>query len=76
MIYCCSVSHNDFTGSPLSFTVDSPSYVRSPYGAWLAISDSPSQDSFSDWFRFTQNVTYEFNDTIALKGIPTEATHR
>lgn len=74
--YYFSVKNVDFDGSPLSFTVNSPKYVPSPYGAWLAISDTPSQDSFSDWFRFVDGKNYEFNETVILKGITSEGTHR
>lgn len=60
----------------MTFDVDSPSYVPSPYGAWLAISSSPSLDSFSNWFRFADGLSFEFNSTIILKGIAAEGTNR
>lgn len=72
----CSITHDDFNGLPLSYAVDSPSYVPSPYGAWLAISETPSLDSFSNWFRFVENTNYQFNETLILTGIASEGTHR
>ena len=75
-IYISSVTHDDFGDDGLTFIVDSPSYVPSPYGAWLAISNNPRNDSFSNWFRFAQNINYEFNDTVTLEGISFEGTHR
>lgn len=74
---CYSVAHDDFVpGSSLSYSINRPSYVPSPYGAWLAISDTPSQDSFSDWFRYVAGTTYEFNSTVILKGYASEGTNR
>lgn len=71
-----SMSHADFNGLPLTYGMSSPQYVPSPYGAWLAISDTPSQDSFSDWFRLVPDTNYEFNSTLVLRGYFSEGTHR
>ncbi|XP_033105232.1 uncharacterized protein LOC117107633 [Anneissia japonica] len=48
--YDFSVSNPDFTATQKSRVTD-PEYIPSPYGSWLAISDNPSSDSFSGWFR-------------------------
>ena len=45
-IYNFSNSHLHFSGSSFS----KPKYVASPYGAWLAASNSPTGDTFSYWF--------------------------
>ena len=76
VILLFSVTHDDFNGFALSYSINLPSYVPSPYGAWLAISDSPSLDSFSDWFRYVSGTNYEFNSTIILKGYASEDTNR
>lgn len=72
----CSVTQDDFNGYPLSYTINRPGYVPSPYGAWLAISNTPSLDSFSDWFRYVDGTNYEFNNTVILKGYSSEGTNR
>ena len=56
-------SDGDFTGLG-AFRDDlyrNPQYVHSPYGSWLAISNSPTGDSFSQWFRSdsARNIHYE-----------------
>jgi hypothetical protein len=32
-------------------TISNPSYVDSPYGAWLSASSTPTSDTFSTWYR-------------------------
>lgn len=75
-ILSCSIHHVDFTGFPLTYTVNSPTYVPSPFGAWLAISNTPSTDTFSDWFRYVEDMTFEFESTLVLKGVASEGAHR
>ncbi|XP_053385192.1 uncharacterized protein LOC123535922 isoform X1 [Mercenaria mercenaria] len=63
--YDFSKSHADF--NDLSYpTISSPSYVASPYGAWLSISNNPTADTFSAWYREDSSVNYEISDTIIL----------
>lgn len=48
--YDFSKVHEDF--NDLEYvTISDPSYVDSPYGAWLAASSTPISDSFSKWYR-------------------------
>ncbi|XP_006823110.2 uncharacterized protein LOC100367144 [Saccoglossus kowalevskii] len=53
--YDFSSSHIDFSYEDDVVKIDSPSFVASPYDSWLAISDTPTADTFSDWFRNTDN---------------------
>lgn len=63
--YDFSASHSDFTG--LGYVpVRQPSYVASPYGAWLSRSNSPTTDSFSDWFRERLSDNHYYNSTLTL----------
>ena len=61
-----SVSHPDFTSVGKS-VVSRPSYVPSPYGAWLAISDNPTGDSFSRWFRHDTSINYAIESQLVLE---------
>ena len=65
--YDFSRSHTDF--QDINYvSVTNPTYVPSPYGAWLAASTTPSTDTFSTWFRYDDvgNNNYEINDTLIL----------
>ncbi|XP_060555809.1 uncharacterized protein LOC132716530 [Ruditapes philippinarum] len=58
-------SHTDF--NDLAYpTISSPTYVASPYGAWLSISNNPAGDTFSTWYRDDHPVNREISDTIIL----------
>ena len=64
-------SDGDFTGIG-AFRDDvyrNPQYVHSPYGSWLAISNSPTGDSFSQWFRSDsgRNIHYEEKLELGLQ---------
>ncbi|XP_071956897.1 uncharacterized protein [Antedon mediterranea] len=62
--YDFRVSHPDFTATQKSL-ITNPEYVSSPYGGWLVISDNPSGDSFSEWFRDnSKNYVIEGTRTI------------
>ncbi len=75
--YDFSISHPDFNG------IDSdiytwPEYVYTPFGAWLAVSNSPVADTFSDWFREKTGTNIVLPNIIVLKNDPAEPvpTHR
>lgn len=68
--YYIDITYYDFQSSDVDFTgigafgnttFRDPQYIHSPYGSWLAISDSPTSDSFSQWFRSVsvRNIHYE-----------------
>ncbi|KAK3582849.1 hypothetical protein CHS0354_039999 [Potamilus streckersoni] len=63
--YDFSKNHSDFDGTS-GITVSSPTYIPSPYGAWLAISNSPTSDTFSDWYRSVPGTNYKIESTINL----------
>lgn len=67
--YIHSYLHKDFNNIGTE-TFNNPTYVPSPYGAWLAISSTPSADSFSDWFRKI-NTNYEYKRSVILEGLTT-----
>lgn len=48
-------------------SINNPSYVDSPYGAWLSVSNTPTTDTFSTWYRHDSSVNYEIKSTIILK---------
>ncbi len=75
-LYDFSYSHPDFSGVS-SATFTSPTYVASPYGAWLAdpTSSNPTQDTFSTWFR-KDPVNFVFNVSITLKYDATDRSNR
>ena len=63
MLFFLRYSDGDFTGLG-AFRDDlyrNPQYIHSPFGSWLAISNSPTSDSFSQWFRSdsARNIHYE-----------------
>ena len=66
-IYCSS-QHVDFSYIPSSVTYQDPTYVPSPYGAWLAFDSTPSDDTTSDWFREVTDLNHVIDDTIILRG--------
>ncbi|XP_038053256.1 uncharacterized protein LOC119725765 [Patiria miniata] len=68
-----AITYYDFSSANSDFNpvgkdvVNRPSYVVSPYGAWLAISNNPSSDSFSRWFRNNPGVNYVIESELVLK---------
>ena len=66
------VMHYDFSKTNPNFadilypSIKNPSYVASPYGAWLSISNTPTSDTFSKWFRSDPTVNYALNNTLIL----------
>ena len=69
--YDFSLLHPDFTYLPsTAMTYLDPTYIPSPYGAWLAFDSDPSDDTTSDWFRDVSdsgtNIVVE--DTLILRG--------
>ena len=59
-------SGNDDFSSTSGLLPHSPHHVISPLGSWLAISDNPTGDTFSDWFRSTSS-NFEKQDQILLE---------
>ena len=64
LYYDFSKTHSDFGDTYI--TVGTPTYVASPYGAWLSISSTPASDTFSQWYRFNSGINQEFNQTMIL----------
>ena len=63
--YDFSKTHPDFDNvGVISFST--PTYVASPYGAWLSVSNHPTTDTFSQWFRHNQNINHEITSTLIL----------
>ncbi|XP_078366293.1 uncharacterized protein LOC144650486 [Oculina patagonica] len=68
--YYLDITYYDFQFSDGDFTglgawrndlYRDPQYVHSPFGSWLAISNNPTGDSFSQWFRSdsVRNIHYD-----------------
>ncbi|KAK2177983.1 hypothetical protein NP493_567g04005 [Ridgeia piscesae] len=70
------INPNPGMTGPCSTTVSKPKYVASLYGEWLAVSDNPTCDSFSDWFRNVPNVNHMVQSTVVLKYLATEQVNR
>ncbi|XP_071850679.1 uncharacterized protein [Apostichopus japonicus] len=64
--YDFSLTDTDFN-SLTKTKYDSPTYIPSPYGSWLAISNNPTADSFSHWFRDNPSVNYAFEFTVTAE---------
>lgn len=64
--YDFSKVHTDFQ-DVMYPSISNPSYVDSPYGAWLSISNTPTADTFSTWYRHDSAVNYEIAGTIILR---------
>ena len=68
-----NIKYYDFSKVHVDFqdilypTISNPSYVDSPYGAWLSISNNPTADTFSTWYRYDSSVNYEITDTLILR---------
>ncbi|CAH1786413.1 unnamed protein product [Owenia fusiformis] len=60
-----SRGHPDFTGLSEA-VIDMPEYVDSPYGAWLSISNTPTADTFSDWFRDVSPSNHVYKENLTL----------
>ena len=65
LYYDFSKTHTDFDDIGY-ISVQNPSYVASPYGAWMSMSSTPSTDTFSEWYRYNNGINYEISDTIVL----------
>ncbi|KAJ8049747.1 Thrombospondin-4 [Holothuria leucospilota] len=67
------VNYYDFSASDTDFNsltksnYDSPTYIPSPYGSWLAISNTPTLDTFSHWFRDNPSVNYAFQFSLTAE---------
>lgn len=65
--YDFSVGNDDFGPSGRLLSTR-PYHLVSPHGSWLAISDNPLVDSFSEWFRSTSsNVEIKGEITLSNK---------
>ena len=64
--YDFSKSHDDFSASIMP-AYSQPTYVASPYGAWLSNSDTPTSDTFSDWFRDRPGINHLIRGELVLK---------
>ena len=76
------VTHYDFRVSHVDFTYTSytsysdPTYIPSPYGAWLTVSSNPLADSFSDWFHYNDGVNIPLQNAMVLVYDSENGTHR
>ena len=61
-------SHPDFDDTA-DIQIRQPRYINSPYGAWLAVSDSPQMDTFSDWFRNVSVTNHNFQTVLVLEEV-------
>ncbi|XP_031564283.1 uncharacterized protein LOC116299704 isoform X2 [Actinia tenebrosa] len=59
-------SDSDFVGVNYREDFKNPRYIPSPFGSWLAISLTPSADSFSTWFRSDTARNRPYDGTIEL----------
>ena len=59
-------SASDFDGVTYREDYINVRYVPSPYETWLAISDLPTGDLFSDWFRSSSARNKAISSTILL----------
>ena len=73
--YDFSSQHPDFTYLPSTDTYLDPIYIPSPYGAWVAFDNDPSDDSTSDWFREVTDTNIVVEDTLILRGKQTSNSH-
>ncbi|XP_069131706.1 uncharacterized protein [Argopecten irradians] len=74
--YDFSDTHPDFVGYETAIT-SRPTYVPSPFEAWLSRSTNPSTDSFSSWFVDNPATNIAVESTIKLEIIGTvPPTHR
>ena len=64
--YDFSKTHTDFNDVAY-MTISNPTYVASPYGAWMSISNNPTTDTFSTWYRYDSSVNHEINSSIILR---------
>ena len=64
--YDFSISHVDFDNIGYVL-VSNPTYVASPYGAWLSMSSTPTTDTFSQWYRYNSGINYKITDDIVLE---------
>ncbi|XP_060579535.1 uncharacterized protein LOC132736424, partial [Ruditapes philippinarum] len=66
--YDFSKLHADFDDLEY-ITISNPSYVDSPYGAWLSASSTPTSDTFSTWYREddVNNNNIEINGSLILR---------
>ena len=64
-LYDFSRSHPDFSGvSTASYT--GPDLVPSPFGGWPRVSDNPTADTFSEWYRVTATVNQVFENVVLV----------
>lgn len=61
--YDFSAGNDDFS-SASGLLSRSPYHMTSPLGSWLAISDNPTSDTFSDWFRSTSSNYVKFDQIL------------
>ncbi|XP_071121965.1 uncharacterized protein [Mytilus edulis] len=61
--YDFSAGNDDFS-SASGLLSRSPNHMTSPLGSWLAISDNPTSDTFSDWFRSTSSNYVKFDQIL------------
>ncbi|CAH3017812.1 unnamed protein product [Porites evermanni] len=74
--YYLDITYYDFQFSDIDFTglgafsnttYSNPQYILSPYGSWLAISNSSTTDSFSQWFRSDSLRNRHYQEKLELQ---------
>nr|XP_054757339.1 uncharacterized protein LOC129263455 [Lytechinus pictus] len=73
LYYDFSATEDDFDSSTKTLKI-SPTYVDSPFPAWLRESDDPTSDTFSDWFRNVDN-NYVFETNIVIPWLNTSSIY-
>ena len=76
-IFDFSATHPDFTGTSTS-SYTKPSYIASPSGGWLSVTNDPETSTFTDFFRQKPGKNYVFSKQLLLEnkvGQPV-TTHR
>eukprot|EP00057_Strongylocentrotus_purpuratus_P008999 XP_011663473.1 PREDICTED: uncharacterized protein LOC105437956 [Strongylocentrotus purpuratus] len=73
LYYDFSATEDDFDYATKTLKT-TPTYVDSPFPAWLRESDVPSNDTFSDWFRNVDN-NYVFETNIVIPWLNTSSIY-
>ena len=73
--YDFTISHEDFTYATEDH-YSNPTYMPSPYGAWLAMSDNPLSDGFSGWFHYKDGTNIAIDNALVLSYDAANDVHR
>ncbi|XP_078483459.1 uncharacterized protein LOC144743491 [Ciona intestinalis] len=73
--YDFSAYHPDFDGLH-TINPTNPSYVASPFGAWLTASANPATDAIASWFRSIPATNQLLSNTITLQNNATGGNNK